>query len=71
MIYCLKGPDGKLIESTASSSAWTCWEKSFWIISDDVPGFRERYWKRLDASRRAASRIGYRIVKCDLVEMVK
>lgn len=66
MIYCLRLPNGTLTEETVSTSNSECWAKSFEVLCNTVPRFRERYWKKWDRSRRAALRLGYRVVPCEL-----
>ena len=68
MMYCIKTPGEKLLEGTASSSSHLCWEAGFGELSFRIKGFREKYWKRWDASVKEAKRRGYTIVKCKLVE---
>jgi hypothetical protein len=67
-IYVLKGPKG-LIHGTAGETQAECWERSFWAVAEVVHGFRYKYWKRWDASRRAALKLGYRVVACKVVPL--
>jgi hypothetical protein len=67
MIYCLKDPHGRLIESTTSFNRDECWLVAFEFIAG-VEGdkWRNHYFPRWDASQRWARKAGYKIVKCEL-----
>jgi len=67
-MYVLKDPKGKLVEWTAAENARDAWVNAYDYVARAVPGYGERYWKRWEGSRRAALRLGYRIVRADLVE---
>lgn len=66
-LYCLQDPKGKLIEGCVAATRSDAWGNAFGYICQTVPGFEERYWKKWDASRRAARRLGWIVVPCNLV----
>jgi hypothetical protein len=67
MIYCLRDPKGKLIESTAASSKSACWENGFWILVKKFKGYEGKYHTKWSATIAEAKTNGYEIVKCKLI----
>ena len=66
MLYVLKSPGGHLIEETVSTSNSEAWGKAFDFISATDKDFERRYWHKWDASRRAARKRGWVIVRATL-----
>jgi hypothetical protein len=66
--YALESPKGVLIESTLGDRE-NVWMNAFDHLSAVIPGFQERYWKRERASKAAAKRLGWRIVKVQIVKI--
>lgn len=77
-IYCLLGPDNKLIESTIGETYDDCWGKSFSHVADYFNShgfkyrgkyhtdFRERFWKKWAPALNCALNNGFDIVECRL-----
>lgn len=68
-MWCVRGPDGAWYEETLSD---TREDAEFALFDCMDEGFRTKYWKRPDGnggSRAAQRRLGYRAVKCELVEV--
>lgn len=62
---------GKLLDQTVADSKSDCWFNAFPFIDhvyDDGVAFWQKYWKRLGPSKVAASKLGYKIVPCRLIE---
>lgn len=70
MLYVLKSPGGHLIEETVSTSNSEAWGKAFDFISATDKDFERRYWHKWDASRRAARKRGWVIVRATLTANV-
>jgi hypothetical protein len=69
MLYVLKAPSGALVPETATAHRLYAWVKAYDFLSRIDDEFGKRYWKRWDASRRAARRRGWRVVRANLVEV--
>jgi hypothetical protein len=67
-LWALKHPDGQLDSGTASPDRSECWSISWWRLP---LAWREKYEYRWDASIKAAARLGYKMVRCKLVEVKK
>lgn len=71
MIYCAKGPDGKLIESTAyENKRGKPWDDLYDLLLPE-PWARSPTWDNIPMSTFVgrAKRRGYSVVKCKLVEV--
>lgn len=67
-MYCLRAPNGELIEWTARPSDRECWELAFEAVCDALGvSWRTKYWKKWSQARRNARERGWQIVKCQLV----
>jgi hypothetical protein len=69
LFYVLKAPGGWLILETADLDSSTAWTIAFNFLSYADPEFGKKYYKRWSASRRAARRRGWVIVRAKLVEV--
>lgn len=67
MLYCLRNPKGKLIEWAADTEKDECWGRSFIFLYENINSFRSKYWQHERASKLAAKKLGYEIVKCELM----
>lgn len=77
-IYALETPEGELVPATISEYQDECWGQSFEHVAAYCKhngftyrkqtrfDFRELFWKKWDASLRAAERRGFKIVECEL-----
>jgi len=63
--FALRTPSGNLLAETVCLTVGECWLDSFPMMPTE---FCNKYWKRWNASRAAAKRIGYVIVPVDIVE---
>ncbi len=68
LVYVLKRPDGQLVAHTATPDERTAHVAAFDQVSIDVKGFGEKYWKQWEPAQRAIRELGYRVVKCKLLE---
>lgn len=65
--YALIAPSGVPIAATFGLTSADAWAEGFeWMCIGDID-FKNKYWKRWDASRRAAKRRGYKIARVFLV----
>jgi hypothetical protein len=64
--WALEGPTGWLIDGTFGRTRNDSWGYGFMVMPED---FRTKYWKRWDASIRAAAKLGYRLVRVKVVKM--
>jgi hypothetical protein len=59
--WVLKGPDGTLHLGTFGFSKDDCWEKGWYVVSAALGReWEKKYWKRWDASVKAAEKHGTR-----------
>lgn len=66
VMWCMQGPDGKLIGHTISSRKDITVQDLF----DLMPAaFRLKYWKRREATLRAYREMGYRAVKVRIIPL--
>jgi len=56
-IYALYGPNGKI--RGIHDDIWYAWVSAFDHQND---AFRAKYWKRVEPSRRAMRKLGWRVV---------
>lgn len=56
-LYGLYGPSGKF--RGAYADIWSAWCSAFDYQNED---FRAKYWKRVEPSRRAMRKLGWRVV---------
>lgn len=68
MWYALESPSGHLIEGTVAIRE-EVWVKAFQHLCSVIPGFGDKYWKRERASKEAARRLGWKIVKVAIVKI--
>jgi hypothetical protein len=63
-LYCLRGKDGTLYHSTMAGTKTEVWGNECYFIVADEEGdaWRNKYWKRWDASMASAKRLGWNIV---------
>jgi hypothetical protein len=65
-LYAAKNPKGKLMWYTLSDTKESVWYRTFACLDQE---FQTKYWKQIIASRKAAKKLGYRIVEVKLVEV--
>lgn len=67
--WCLKMPSGALDLSSVRPTKVAVWDATFntvaWALGEP---WRQKYWKRWDASVRSAAREGFQIVRVRIVE---
>jgi len=67
--YCLKTPHGRIVSCTFGYDKQDCWARAFeFIATVEGAEWRRRYWKRWDASKRAAKKRGWKIVPVEIIE---
>jgi hypothetical protein len=67
-LYCLQAPSGYLVRETVDTTKRDAWWKSFNFLSANYPKVVEGYYKKWDASIRAARRKGWIIVPVELIK---
>ena len=66
--WALTDPKGKLVEGTFGPTKSAIWENGYWAVAArEGDEWREKYWKRWDASIRSARRLGYKFVRVNIV----
>lgn len=69
MWWALKSPEGIIFPNTLGRSKTDVWAEAFMEVASREKGFSDKYWHRWDASLRAAKKLGYSIVKVELIEI--
>ena len=64
-VYAVKGPRGRINPNTVATTADECWAKGFNFMPET---FRASYWKRWNASKAAAKKLGYRVTRVVVVD---
>lgn len=67
LVYALQAPSGALVPETVTHDRRQAWCKAFDFLCSIDPQYAHKYWKRWDASQRAARRRGWRVVRAALV----
>ena len=68
--YCMETPEENLLVETISSTKTECWDASFAEVSHALGiEWLQKYWKRREASRRAADKLGWKIVPVQVLKM--
>lgn len=62
--FALRRPDGSIAWETIAATKADAWVRAFPTMP---PAFRDRYWKRWNASIAAAKRAGYSFVPVDVI----
>jgi len=70
MLWTLKDPQGRLIVELTGSNITLVWGYGFDFVSRiEGDEWRNKYWKKWDASIRDAKKRGWRFVKVKIVEV--
>lgn len=69
MLYAVKTPKGKILEATVSLTHSDAVLNLFWRLCASDKGWESRYWKRWEPAKRAAYKLGWRIVKVKVTEV--
>lgn len=68
--WALKLPDGSIDARTFDVSRSNCWASAFWVVCTFLgKEWESRYYARWDPSIRAARKLGYRMVRVNLIEV--
>lgn len=67
LVYALQAPSGELVPETVTHDKRQAWCKAFDFLCSIDPQYAQKYWKRWEASQRAARRRGWRVVRAALV----
>jgi hypothetical protein len=69
-MYCLKSPSSVLYLSTLGLTKTEVWELSYQIVCENLGGeWKQKYWKKFDASMKSAARKGWVIVPMEIKEI--
>ncbi|MCZ2113567.1 MAG: hypothetical protein LC131_07005 [Anaerolineae bacterium] len=68
MLYALKSPDGNLIDQTVAQTSGDAWHLGYSYLFDLDKEFGRRYWHKWNAFKRAARRLGWKVVPVKIVE---
>jgi len=67
LVYVLQAPSGLLVPETATHERSNAWVNAYDYLCRIDAEFGRRYWKKWDASQRAARKRGWRVVRAELV----
>ncbi len=67
LVYVLQAPSGMLVPETATHARREAWVNAYDYLCKIDTAFGRRYWKKWDASQRAARKRGWRVVRAELV----
>lgn len=67
LVYALQAPSGLLVPETVTHDRRDAWVNAYDYLCKIDSDFGDRYWKKWDASQRAARKRGWRVVRAELV----
>lgn len=67
LVYALQAPSGALVPETVTHDRREAWVNAYDYLCRIDADFGRRYWKKWDASQRAARKRGWRVVRAALV----
>lgn len=71
LVYALQAPSGLLVPETVTHERRQAWVNAYDYLCRIDAEFGRRYWKKWDASQRAARKRGWRVVRAQLVAVAK